>query len=77
MKKKNPFIKNKNEIFYNLINSLIAGGLVFIGSFASGNITKESLFAALSVALIVAVTKFKHYWDSEKKEYSAMLLNFI
>jgi hypothetical protein len=69
--------ENKKEIFYNIVNSLLAGTLVFLGSISSGNFTLESLFVALGASLIVAITKFKNYWDSEKKEYSAKFLNFI
>lgn len=74
---KNPFLKNKNEIIYNIINSLIAGGLVLAGSFSDGNITPTGVFAAVTASLVVGITKFKDYWESEKPEYSKKLLNFV
>jgi len=75
----NPLISNgnKKEILYNVINSLLAGGLVFLGSFSSGNITAQGVFLALVAAGVVALTKFKNYWDGEKGEYSSKLMNFF
>ena len=68
--------QNKKEIFYNLINSLLAGGLVFLGSLTNG-FSWAGICAGAVAAGIVAITKFKKYWDGEKKEYSAMLFNFV
>lgn len=68
---------NKKEIFYNIINSLLAGALVFFGSMIDGNITKIGVLAAIMAAAIMAITKFKDYWDSEKSEYCRCLGNFI
>ena len=69
---------NKREIFYNLINSFLAGILVFLGSCTAGGITKEGLLIAGATSLIVAVNKFKGYWESEKKEYcKTTLFNFL
>lgn len=69
--------ENKREIFYNVVNGLLAGALVLLGSFATGNITRESLFYAVVASGIVFVSKLKEYWDSEKQEYSAKLFNFV
>ena len=77
MTKKNPLKKNMWEIFYNLVNAFLAGALILLGSFASGNITKEALTFALSASLVVFVTKFKEYWDGEKGEFSTHMFNFI
>lgn len=77
MVKKSAFKKNKEEIIYNLINSALAGALVFLGSLSSGKITFEGFGFALIAALIVAITKFKEYWKGEKKEYTTKLFNFI
>ena len=76
-KKENPFKKNKYEILYNIINSTIAGGLVFLGSFSNGSLTKAGLAFAVAAFLIVFLTKFKNYWDGEKGEYSVKLFNFV
>jgi hypothetical protein len=80
-KKKNCYItqENRKEIIYNLINGGLAGGLVFLGSLTTGQITREGLAVAFVASLIVFVTKFKEYWDEEKKEYSiksTKLFNF-
>jgi hypothetical protein len=68
---------NKDEIVYNLINSVIAGSLVFLGACATGDITLRGIFVAFAVAGIVAVTKFKDYWATQEKEYSKKLFTFI
>jgi len=75
---KEPIItaSNKKEIFYNLVNSALAGGLVFLGSLTAGNVSIEGICAAVGAAGIVAITKFSEYWKSEKKEYSR-LFNFF
>jgi hypothetical protein len=70
--------KNRKEIFWNLINSGLAGTLILLGALTTGEITAESFYFALLTAIIVAVTQFKDYWLNEKKEYSSTkLFNFI
>jgi len=64
------FKQNRDEIIYNLINCAIAGGLVFLGACATGDITLKSIVIALATAGIVAVTKFKDYWATQEAEYS-------
>lgn len=76
-KRKTFSYENRREIVYNLVNSLLAGGLVFLGSLADGNITIKGFLIALIAFLIVAITKFKEYWDGEASEYCKGLLNFI
>ena len=76
-KQNNPFKKNKEEIIYNLINSALAGALVFLGSLSTGEITFEGFYFALIGAGIILITKFKNYWDSEKKEYQKGIFNFL
>ena len=68
----------KKEILWNLVNSCLAGGLVLLGSLANGDLTMKGITAALIAAGIVVVTKFKHYWDLEEKEYSTnRVFNFL
>ena len=69
--------KNKNEILWNIINSLLAGALVLFGNFTSGEITIKGLCAAFAAFCIVALTQFKNYWDGEKGEYASRMFNFI
>ncbi len=78
MKKKQKLIKKgqKKEIMYNLINSLLAGVLVLLGSFSTGEITTKGFSFAILASLAVAVGQFKNYWESEKKEYSQNLKLF-
>lgn len=69
--------ENKKEIMYHLINSFLAGGLVFLGSLTTGEFSLKSLGIATAACLIVMLTKFKNYWEKEEPEYSKKLLNFI
>jgi hypothetical protein len=67
----------KKEIMWNIINSILAGALVLLGSCSSGDITKQGLFIAFVAASIVAVSRFKDYWSSEEKEYKSYTIAFI
>ncbi len=70
--------ENKKEIFYNIINSLLAGALVFFGSLTTGQgFTLAGVLASLGASGVVALTKFKNYWDGEKREYSQNIAVFI
>jgi hypothetical protein len=71
--------QQRKEIFYNIVNSLISGALVFLGTIVGADFkfTAEGVCVALGVALIVCLTKFKSYWDGESGEYSKNFLNFI
>ena len=79
MKKKDCLItkQNKREIIYNLINAGLAGLLVLLGSFTSGDISMDGFVVAAIASGLVMVLKFKDYWDTEKPEYSKNLLTFI
>lgn len=77
MAKKSTFKKNKEEIIYNLINSALAGILVFLGSLSSGEITWQGIGFSIIASLIVIITKLKNYWEKEKNEYTTKLFNFI
>ena len=75
-------MKSQNkEICWNLINSLLAGGLVLVGSLAaSKEISGEALIAAIIAFATAFLIQFKNYWDSEKQEYlntSNKLFKFI
>jgi hypothetical protein len=66
------------EIIYHIVNSLLAGGLVLLGSFTTGaGITSKGLLFASIAAAIVCVTRFKEYWDGEADEYSTKLFKFL
>ena len=69
--------ENKNEIIWNLINSSLAGGLVFLGACANGGLSWRGIAAALVTGGIVVFTKFKDYWAKEEHEYSTKLFCFI
>jgi hypothetical protein len=56
------------EIIWNLVNSGLAGGLVFFGACMSGNINSAAIIAAIASAFIVALSQFKEYWMNEKPE---------
>lgn len=67
----------RKEIFWNLINSGLAGGLVFLGSLSTGKITLDGFIFGLVAAGIVAITKFQSYWRKEERQYLTKLFNFI
>lgn len=69
--------QNKNEIIWNLVNSTLAGALVFAGACADGNLTWKGIGLALIAGVIVMITKFNEYWAGEQKEYSRKLFNFF
>lgn len=69
-------VSEAKEIIYNIVNSLLAGGLVFLGAFSSGPITWQSIGLAAIAAGAVALTQFKNYWDGEKQEYASKVFNF-
>lgn len=65
--------KEKKEIIYHIINSLLAGALVLLGSFTTAKaINSEALFIAGVTTGIVIISKFKEYWDGEASEYKHM-----
>lgn len=69
-------ISQKKEIMWNIINSLLAGGLVLLGSFTVG-ITAEGFLIALVASGIVAISRFKEYWEQEEKQYKCYTINFL
>jgi len=75
--KKQPFKDNKNEIKYHVVNCLIAGGLVFVGTIADGSVTNTGILASIGAALLVCLIKFKTYWASQEDEYTNKILTFI
>ncbi len=80
MKNKKGFKQNKEEIIYKIIDSFLAGGLVFLGALSTGNINPTSIFLSFITAGIVALTKFKDYWQTQEKEYlykPTILFNFV
>ena len=62
--------QQKKQIFWNIVNSLLAGVLVILGSCASGGLTWNGLGLAVVAGLTVAVTKFKSFWEKEEGDYT-------
>lgn len=69
--------KNKEEIFWNIVNSLLAASLVFLGACADGEFTSRGIFVAVIAGCTAFVFKFKDYWETERGEYSQKLFNFL
>jgi len=70
-------LNNMNkEITYHIVNSLLAGALVFLGAFSDGSITCTGIIAAISAAGIVAIKHFKNYWEKEERDYCSVF-NFV
>jgi hypothetical protein len=59
----------KKEIAYHVVNALIAGLLIFLGSLTTGKITLEGVFYSIVTAAIVALAKFKEFWDGEESKF--------
>ncbi len=62
----------KGETKWHIINSLLAGALVMLGSFTSANriIDADSIIVALIVSAIVIVTKLREYSDVRLNRYA-------
>ena len=58
----------KKRLKLALLNALIAGGLVFLGSFTSGYISWQGVIASLSASLIVLLTKMREYLNLQKSK---------
>lgn len=64
------------QIIWNIVNSLLAGGLVFFGACSTGEITTNSILASLFAAGVVAITKFKEFWSKQEGTYNN-LFSFV
>lgn len=68
---------NGKEIMWNVVNSLLAGALVFLGSISDGTFTLQGLAWSATTSLAIAIMKFKQYWESEEKEYKSKMFSFV
>lgn len=64
------------EVKWNLINSALAGALVFAGTAADGNITLRGIALSFFAGLVVGITKFKEFWAGQDPSTSC-LFNFV
>lgn len=69
--KKKEADQQKKEIVYHIVNSLLAGGLVFLGSLTNGELNLKGIVFSFLASAIVCFTQFKKYWDSQESEYTA------
>ena len=60
-----------------IVTSLLSGALVFFGAFSTGYIDLTSIVAAISAAAIVAITKFRDFWNSQPEDERRELFTFI
>ncbi len=76
--KKTILQKNKEEIIWNLINSLLVGIISFLSVLAAD---KEFSFQAVLIGLVfslmTAVIKFGEYWKSQEGEYKSKILSIL
>ena len=70
-------MSNKKEIVWNIVNALLAGGLVLMGALSTGEITLNAFLLALTAAVAIAINQFKAYWMKEEPEYSSRVGAFI
>ena len=75
MGNKNTFTENLDEIKYHLINSFLAGALVFLGSLTAG-FSWTGVGIGFIAGLVVCLTKFKEYWATQEGEYKRTLSLF-
>lgn len=69
--------KKRSLIKWNIINSCLAGALVFLGGCADGNITLQGVVLAFLAGAAVAVSKFKDFWKTTKPQINTNLFNFL
>lgn len=67
---------DKEKLIWNLINSAIAGLLVFFGAFTSGQITLTATAIASAASIIVFLTKFNE-WFSTTNPDTVKVFNFM
>ena len=77
MSKRKKKQSQTKEIIWNIINSFLSGALVLLGAFANGGVGKQAIFIAFITAGVVAISQFKDYWASEKKEYQTKIFMFV
>jgi hypothetical protein len=69
------------EICWNIVNSALAMGLVFLGGLSTGIFSWQTVGVSLIAGLVVGLSQFRDYWASEKEEYRTpdklMLFKFI
>ena len=76
--KKQTKEQQKQQIIWNIVNSLLAGGLVLLGNFTSGSFSLGGLCIAIATAGAVALTKFSDFWKAEQSEYcNTKLFSFV
>lgn len=77
----NPFMENRWEICWQVINAGIAAGLVILGAITVGKIDMQTIGAACVAGLIVFFTQLRTYWQTQQSEYgkkgNISLLTFI
>lgn len=65
------------KIFWNIINSALAGALVLLGALTDGEITLKGLYLAIVAGSLVAFSQFKDFWKEERDEVCKTLGTFI
>lgn len=65
------------EVIWNIVNSFLAGVLVFLGSLTNGNITRAGLIASGITSIGAGIVLFKEYWTTQKKEYTNYMFKFL
>ena len=69
--------ENRKEIFYNVINSLVAGAISFFSALlAASELNYKVVGIAIITSLLVLFIRFKEFWDGEKSDY-CKIINFI
>lgn len=68
------------DITKHLINAGLAGMLVFLGAFSTGNYDTQTIILAFVASSVVAVTQLKQYFDNlckPRKQKKPIILGSI
>ena len=70
--------EENKQIIWKVINCVIAGLLVFLGSCSNGDITSQTIIYASIASAITAIAQFQVFAKQKEESYSKpKIFNFI
>lgn len=54
---------SKNATIWNIVNAFLAGVIFFLGAISDGQLTRTELYGVIATSLMVAVVRFRDYWQ--------------
>ena len=68
----------RRKIIYNVVNVLLFGLALFIGSvIGSGSITLKGVVVAFLGSFLATIIKFNQFWEKEQPDFYASILTII